>query len=98
MKNPISPRHYQDGGVETIEYLRAKLTPEEFRGYIKGNVLKYLSRERGKGGNTDLGKAAWYLLYYLGGADCCARFVSAVSAGAGKRTGKYRRPRNKRRK
>lgn len=79
-KNALNPSHYQDGGVETIEYLRAKLTPEEFRGYIKGNVLKYLSRERGKGGNTDLGKAAWYLIYYLGGAEWCARY--AVTARA----------------
>ena len=96
MNNPVTPAHYQDGGVETIEYLQAKLSPEEFRGYIKGNVLKYLSRERGKGGNTDLRKAAWYLLYYLGGADCCARFVDTALAGATRKIRKSRRPRNKR--
>ncbi len=91
-KTPLSPSHYQDGGVETIAYLKAKLSPQEFRGYIKGNVLKYLSRERGKGGDTDLGKAAWYLLYYLGGDQCAAHFVTTVLAVAAKKKARsYRR-------
>lgn len=65
MSSPVNPRHYTDGGIETIKYLEAKLSPEEFRGFIKGNVLKYLSRESRKGGDEDLAKAAWYLLYLL---------------------------------
>ena len=39
-----SPDHYTVGGIEVIDFIRAKLTPEEFEGYCKGNVLKYLSR------------------------------------------------------
>ena len=39
-----SPPHYKIGGIEAIDYIQAKLTPEEFRGYLKGNVLKYTSR------------------------------------------------------
>lgn len=38
------PSHYCDGGIETIDFIRAKLTKEEFNGYCKGNALKYISR------------------------------------------------------
>lgn len=88
----INPRHYTDGGVESVEYARAKLTPEEFRGAIKFNVLKYISRERGKGGNQDLAKAAWYLLFYLGGPRCSARSVGIALAAVMKK----KAPRSKR--
>ena len=57
-----SPPHYTEGGIEAIDVLRAKLTPEEFRGYVKGNALKYLMRSNFKGKHhEDLGKAFWYL-------------------------------------
>lgn len=56
------PAHYTSGGIEVIAYLRAKLTPEEFAGFCKGNALKYLSRAGHKGDATeDLRKAAWYM-------------------------------------
>jgi Protein of unknwon function (DUF3310) len=61
MTNQINPDHYKFGGIETIDYLQAKMTPEEFEGFLKGNVLKYLSRAKHKGGLTDLQKAQWYL-------------------------------------
>jgi hypothetical protein len=56
-----SPEHYTFGAIETIDYLRAKLTPEEFAGFCRGNVLKYVSRTTHKHGVEDLRKAAWYL-------------------------------------
>lgn len=59
--NVNSPKHYTTGGIECIDYIQDKLTEEEFRGYIKGNVLKYITRERHKNGNEDLKKAKWYL-------------------------------------
>jgi len=96
MKDVINPRHYTDGGVEAAEYARAKLTPEEFRGAIKFNVLKYISREGNKGGNQDLAKAAWYLLFFLGGKECSARSVGIALAAVMK--GKTRSKRTKRRK
>ena len=55
------PPHYTAGGIECIDAIEAALTPEEFRGYCKGNAIKYSWRERMKGGDTDLRKAAWYL-------------------------------------
>ena len=55
------PQHYQSSTIECIDALRAQMTPEEFRGFLKGNVLKYLWRERMKGGTESLEKAQWYL-------------------------------------
>ena len=55
------PAHYTDGGIECIEAIEAALTAEEFRGYCKGNNLKYTWRERHKGGTESLKKAQWYL-------------------------------------
>lgn len=55
------PPHYTDGGIECIEAIEAALTPEEFRGYCKGNLMKYGWRERMKGGTESLKKGQWYL-------------------------------------
>ena len=55
------PSHYTDGGIECIEAIEAALTNEEFRGYCKGNCIKYNWRERLKGGTESLKKAQWYL-------------------------------------
>jgi hypothetical protein len=55
------PPHYTAGGIETIDFIQAKLTPEEFRGYLRGNILKYSSRAGLKGdADEDLGKMVWY--------------------------------------
>ena len=60
--NVKHPAHYCVGGIETIDYIRAKLTREEFIGYCKGNALKYISRAGKKGDAAeDLAKAAVYL-------------------------------------
>lgn len=56
-----NPAHYTAGGVETIDYLKAKMTKEQFRGFLIGNVLKYVSRYPHKNGVEDLKKADWYL-------------------------------------
>jgi len=55
------PPHYTDGAIECIESIEAQQTLEEFRGYLKGNVVKYLWRERHKGELQSLKKAQWYL-------------------------------------
>ncbi len=47
------PPHYKVGGIETIDYLQAKLSPEAFRGFLHGNTLKYLSRADHKGNATE---------------------------------------------
>jgi hypothetical protein len=37
------------------------MTEQQFQGYLRGNVIKYLWRYENKGGKTDLEKAEWYL-------------------------------------
>ena len=59
--NVNHPEHYTSGGIECIDAIEAALTPEEFRGFLKGNVLKYTWRERIKAGVESLQKAQWYL-------------------------------------
>jgi hypothetical protein len=59
--NVNHPQHYTQGGIETIEYLQAKLTAEQFEGYLVGNILKYVSRYPHKNGIEDLKKAQWYI-------------------------------------
>lgn len=56
------PAHYNQGGIEAIEAIRASMSHEEFKGYLKGNAMKYLWRYRHKGKpKEDLRKAKWYL-------------------------------------
>lgn len=64
MHDPVnSPSHYADenGGIECIEAIEASMSVEEFKGFLKGNSLKYLWRYSKKNGVEDLKKAKWYL-------------------------------------
>lgn len=58
-------RRYAHGDIECIDAIKAALSPEEWRGFVKGNVLKYVWREAHKGGDCDLEKARDYLARYL---------------------------------
>lgn len=61
------PSHYQ-GKVETIDAIEsacAGIGPDAFKGYLTGNIVKYMSRWSRKGGAQDLKKAAWYLAKLL---------------------------------
>jgi len=55
------PEHYRQGGVECIEAIESSMGREEFQGYLKGNIEKYIWRYRYKNGVQDLHKARWYL-------------------------------------
>ena len=59
--NVSHPNHYCQGGIECIKAIEASMTPEEFQGYCKGNVMKYIWRFREKNGLEDLKKARVYL-------------------------------------
>ena len=63
--NVKSPPHYKQGAIECIEAIKSALTEEEFRGYCKGNAMKYIWRERHKGGKESIEKAMWYLDYMM---------------------------------
>lgn len=85
--NVNSPRHYTAGGIETIDYIRAKLSPEQFRGYCLGNVLKYVSRADLKGGAEDLKKAQTYLRWAVDSAapakltEAASEFIAKINSG-----------------
>ena len=58
-----NPSHYNTGNIECIEAIEESMTPEAYKGYLKGNCMKYLWRYDYKGKPVeDLEKAGWYLL------------------------------------
>lgn len=58
---PINPEHYKTGGLEVIKILKIKMTKEEFKGFCKGLIIKYMLRADTKNGVEDYKKAQWYL-------------------------------------
>ena len=53
--------YYDAGDIETLDIIRAKLTPEQYTGYLLGNALKYLCRLNFKGSfDRDAEKAVNY--------------------------------------
>ena len=56
-----SPPHYNSGDIECIDAIKESMTPEAFKGYLKGNIQKYIWRYENKKGVEDLKKAQWYL-------------------------------------
>lgn len=60
--DPVNhPPHYNKGGIECIDAIKAMLSPDEFVGYLRGNSLKYRWRMRYKSNPIqDMEKAQWY--------------------------------------
>jgi len=52
--------HYASQSIQPIEYMMAVMTPEQFVGYLWGNVIKYDSRWGKKNGVEDLNKSEVY--------------------------------------
>lgn len=60
--NVNNPQHYNNGSIECIDAIKESMTNSQFRGYLKGNCMKYLWRYDYKGkAKEDLEKAGWYL-------------------------------------
>ena len=57
----IDPPHYKYGDIECIDAIKASLTKEQFQGYLKASIIKYLWRYEKKNGLEDLNKADWFL-------------------------------------
>ncbi len=55
------PAHYNQSGIESIDAVAASMSAEEFGGFLKGNVQKYVWRSEHKGGAEDYRKAQYYL-------------------------------------
>lgn len=65
--NVLQPKHYMQGSHECIDEIEAMLSPDEFRGFLKGNVIKYRYRANLKNGKEDLAKADNYAYYLING-------------------------------
>ena len=59
------PKHYCSGEIECIDAIRASMSPSDFVGFCKGNVIKYCWRFYDKGGLQDLQKARVYLNWMI---------------------------------
>lgn len=61
----FTPSHYGTDKTDTIAYMKQHCTHEEVRGFLKGNVFKYLTRAEKKNGPEDYEKAAHYMTMLL---------------------------------
>lgn len=56
LEKQVSGSHYKDFPIQPVEFIHRNSIP-----YIEGNVIKYISRWRDKGGLADLEKAKHYI-------------------------------------
>jgi hypothetical protein len=59
----INPKHYDIFGREAIDILQKMLSPEEFKGFLFGNYMKYafrLGSKKGEPTERDVEKMIWY--------------------------------------
>ena len=57
----VSGNHYKDMPIQPWAIMEAVMTPEEFIGFLKGNIIKYSLRAGRKEGSDDAGKAKHYM-------------------------------------
>lgn len=61
------PKAFQVGGthyqkpIQPWDAMAAWMTPEQFKGFLRGNIIKYIARCYDKNGVEDLKKARHYL-------------------------------------
>ena len=53
--------HYQSKKIQPWEAMEAWMSPEQFEGFLRGNVIKYIARYKDKDGLKDVQKARHYL-------------------------------------
>jgi len=57
----IGGDHYLSKSVQPWDAMESWMSEEAFKGFIWGNVIKYIARWEDKGGKQDLEKAKQYL-------------------------------------
>lgn len=65
MSEDVRHQHHYDHGIQPIDYIESRFTAEELRGFLVGNVIKYVSRFTRKDGLRDLDKALVYLVWLI---------------------------------
>jgi len=57
----IGGDHYRSKAVQPWTAMEAWMSREEFEGFLRGNIIKYIARYKDKDGERDLFKAKHYL-------------------------------------
>ena len=57
----VGGSHYKDMAVQPWAVMESVLTPEEFIGFLKGNIIKYAMRQ-GRKDSDDAGKLKHYIM------------------------------------
>ena len=57
----VGGNHYKDKAVQPWTAMESWMSPEEFEGFLRGNVIKYIARYKDKNGIQDVLKARHYL-------------------------------------
>lgn len=57
----VAGAHYTSKSVQPWQAMESWMSEEQFKGFLRGNVIKYVARYDEKGGKTDLQKAKHYL-------------------------------------
>ena len=57
----IGGDHYKSQNVQPWDAMEAWMSQDQFKGFLRGNVIKYIARCEKKGGVEDLKKARHYL-------------------------------------
>jgi len=57
----IGGDHYRSKAIQPWDAMEVWMTPEQFKGFLRGNAIKYLARCDDKGGMEDIKKAGHYL-------------------------------------
>lgn len=58
------PAHYSRYGVESIDAMKGTMSRDEFNGFLKGNLCKYVFRAGAKDDLAqDLHKVCWYAMF-----------------------------------
>lgn len=61
MNNDVTRQsHYMNLKIQPLMVMLNDLSSDEFKGYLKGNIIKYVLRAERKNGNEDYAKAAFY--------------------------------------
>lgn len=56
LETQVAGSHYKDKAIQPVQYIHANRI-----GFFEGNVIKYVTRWRDKGGVADLRKAQHYI-------------------------------------
>jgi len=57
----LGGNHYTNKDIQPWDAMQAWMTEEQFKGFLMGNVIKYIARFQDKGGVLDLQKCKHYL-------------------------------------